>query len=77
MAIASYKEKLVLGPTESEDSSMEEEGGDKLKFSKRAIVLPSSCFFTLTKAVNKAVNSFAADDKTEWSILIFRHTKIH
>ena len=77
LAIASYQEKLVLGPTESEDISMEEEGGDKLKFSKRGLILPSSCFFTLTKAVKKAINSFATDDKTEWSMLIFRHSKIH
>ena len=74
LAAASYPEKLVLGPTESEDRG---EDGEKLKFSKRALILPSSSFFTLTKAVNKAVNSFAANEETEWSMLIFRHSKIH
>ena len=74
LAAAAYPVKLVLGPTESEDCGEE---GEKLKFSKRALILPSSSYFTLTKAMNKAVNSFAANEETEWSMLIFRHSKIH
>ena len=73
--VASYADKILIGPVDSEA----DEHSEKQKFSKRAIIIPSSQFHTFVTCVKRAHNSFQdPESKIEpFQTIVYKHSKVH
>ena len=73
--VASYADKILIGPVDSEA----DEHSEKQKFSKRAIIIPSSQFRTFLTNVKRAHNSFQdPESKIEpFQTIVYKHSKVH
>ena len=67
---SSFAERLILGPADFDEAEP--------RFSKRAIVIPASCYIDLTRAIQKAYDCFQREDPQEnFEVVLFRHSKVH
>ena len=68
--VAAFREKLIAGVTEADAE------GD-LRFSKKAIVIPSNVYYQFVDCVFKAQESFEQNSDKHWEALIYKHSKAH
>ena len=67
--VASYQQRLLIGPISHEE-------GPNPVFSKKAIVIPSSCYFEFVNCVHKAHKCFEENDDRPWESLLYKHNKV-
>ena len=64
-----YQERLVMGPITLDDG--------EAKFSKKAIIIPSSVYYEFVDTIHKAHQSFQDGSEEPWEKTIYKHSKTH
>ena len=67
--VGAYNQRILIGPVDFEDG--------EARFSKKSIVIPSSCYFDFVNCVSKAYHCFQANELQHWEVLLFKHSKVH